>query len=371
MRSRRRSAVSVDSQPADRDESQSALSTWLPLSNRADGQNGDIEPSTVRLAKEEGTELREEVTYNSLEGVEAVSWGEATDRFRAWFDESQQTAIVVEDDLGEQAAFRTPNRFSADYREMLYAKAQSLERGLRARWGKLLNTAMLTLTASSTDDNGDPRPPVEHLRDVLGSWEAVRRALSRVLDDREWEYLAILEPHKSGYVHVHIGVFVRGPIVAEQFQPVIDAHLRNCPTAGEEAHQIIDEDGNEDTVRVRQSSHPSRRGGVENLGAYLAAYMAGEYGSEATEMPDYIQRFYAVMWATGRQWFRPSNGAQELMQPEDDDDPDPREWTFIGIAPDGDPDSEVIEVDPAQTGGVRYRRLHTQSEFDSPDPPPD
>ena len=348
----------------------SALFSWLPLSNRADGQNGDIEPSTVRLAKEDGTQLREEVTYDSLGGVDAVPWGEATDRFAAWFDESQTTAIVVEDETGETTAFTTPNRFSADYREMLYAKAQSLERGLRRRWGKLLHTAMVSLTASSTDDNGNPRPPVEHLRDVLGSYEAVRRALSRVLDGREWEYLCILEPHKSGYVHLHIGVFVKGPVVAEQFAPVVDAHLRNCPTAGPAAHQIIDEDGEEDTVRVRQASHPSRQDGVENLGAYLAAYMAGEYGHEATEMPEYIQRFYAVMWATGRQWFRPSNGAQELMQPPDDDEPDPHDWTFVGIAPDGDPDSEVIEVDPAQTAGVRYRRLHTQSEFDQPDPPP-
>jgi len=339
------------------DDSQSALSSWLSLNNRADGQNGDIDPSTVPLATEEGTELREEVAFDTFDGVKAVNWEEATDRFGAWFDDQRSTAIVVEDDLGETVAFQTPNRFSADYREMLYAKAQSLERSLRRRWGKLLYTAMVTLTASSTDSHGNPRPPVEHLRDVLGSWEAVRRALSRVLDGREWEYLAILEPHESGYVHVHIGVFVRGPVVAEQFQPVIDAHLRNCPTAGEKAHQLIDDDGEEDTVRVRRASHPSRNDGVENLGAYLAAYMAGEYGHEATEMPEYIQRFYAVMWATGRQWFRPSNGAQEMMQPPEDDEPDVREWSLIGIAPDGDPDEELIEIDPATTGGVRYRKL--------------
>ena len=346
------------------DESQSAPPSRLPLSNRADGPNGDIDASNVRLAKQEGTRVREDVAFDSFSGVKAVDWEEATERWAAWYDDQRDSQIVVENDLGELVAFDTPNRFTPEYREMLYAKAQSLERGLRHRWGKLLHTAMITLTSSSTDDDGRPLPPVDHLYELLGSWEAVRRALSRVLDGREWEYLAILEPHKSGYVHVHIGVFVKGPVVVEQFQPVIDAHLRNCPGASREAHQLIDDDG-EDTVRVRQSSHPSRENGVENLGAYLAAYMAGEYGAEATEMPEYVQRFYATMWATGRQWFRPSNGAQELMQPENDDEPDVQEWTFIGIAPDGDPEEELIEVDPTVSNGVRYRRLRTDM------PPPD
>jgi hypothetical protein len=105
---------------------------------------------------------------------------------------------------------------------------------------------------------------------------------------------------------------------------------------------------------------------VENLGAYLAAYMAGEYGSEATEMPEHVQRFYATMWATGRQWFRPSNGAQALMKADDDDGHDDgHEWAFIGIAPDGDPEEELIEIDPATKGGTVYRRLRTDM------PPPD
>ena len=342
-------------------ESQSALSSWLSLSNRADGQNEGIDASTVRLAKEDGTELREDVCFDSLSGVEAVDWEEATERFGAWYDEQRDTQIVIENELGELSAFNTPNRFTPEYREMLYARSQALERGLRERWGKLLHTAMLTLTASSTDAQGTPRPPVEQLRDLDASWEAVRRALSRVLEDREWEYLAILEPHESGYVHVHIGVFVKGPVVVEQFQPVIDAHLRNCPTAGEQAHELTEQ------VTVRKSSHPSRNNGVENLGAYLAAYMAGEYGNEATEMPAHVQRFYTVMWATGKQWFRPSNGAQELMQPPDDDDTDDgHNWQLLGIAPDGDPEEEIIEIEPeAVDGGVRKRRLRTDM------PPPD
>ena len=347
--------------------SQSAPVSRLPLSDRADGQNDAFNAHNVRFAKEEGTELREEVTYDSLRGVEAVDWGEAIERFDSWYDESRGTKIVVENQFEERTAFRTPNRFTPDYREMLYAKAQSLERGLRQRWGKLLHTAMLTLTASTTDENGRPRPPVEHLRDVLGSWEAVRRALSRVLEGRDWEYLAILEPHESGYVHVHVGVFVKGPVVPEQFAPVLEAHLRNCDTAGEKAHRVRPGEPDEGAVSVRKSSHPSRESGVENLGAYLASYMAGDWGEEATAMPEHVRAFYAVMWATGRQWFRPSNGAQELMQPDRDDDQEEfEEWEMVGVAPEGDLE-EVIEVDPAEAGGVRRRRLKRDDGW----PPPD
>jgi len=318
------------------------------------------------MAEEPGTKLREELTFNSLRGVEAVSWENATDRFEAWYDDQRDTKVVVENSKGDRTGFRTPNRFTPEYREMLYAKAQSLERSLRERWGRMLHTAMITLTGSTTDDDGNPRPPVAHLRELLSSWEAVRRALSRVLDGREWEYLAIIEPHASGYAHVHLGVFVKGPVVAEQFQPVLDAHLRNCPTAGAEAHQLFDENGDEDAVAVHRSADRRNNEGIENLGAYLAAYMAGEYGAEATEMPEYVKGFYATMWATGRQWFRPSNGAQEFMQPEDDetDEEMAEDWRLIGIAPDGDLDDEIVEIDPEAARGSVYRRLRRD------EPPP-
>lgn len=338
--------------------SQSAGASRLPLSNRADRDNRSVAAPTVRLAEEAGTELREEVVFDSVDGIEAVSWSEAISRFGSWYDDGRSTKIVVEDLYGEKVGFNTPTRFAPEYREMLYAKAQSLERSLREKWGRLLHTAMITLTASTTDDEGNPRPPVEHFLELLESWEAVRRSLSRVLGGRDWEYLAILEPHESGYVHIHLGAFVKGPVVAEQFQPVLDAHLRNCPAAGEEAHRILDENGEEDAVSIHRAADERDNEGIENLGAYLAAYMAGEYGAEATEMPEYVQGFYAVMWATGKQWFRPSNGAQEYMQPEEEESPEGvSEWTLLGIAPEGDLEDEIIEIDPEKSRNSVFRQL--------------
>lgn len=249
---------------------------------------------------------------------------------------------------------------------MQYARAQSLERSLRERWGRLLHTAMVTLSCSTTDDEGRPRPPVDHLRDLLSSWEAVRRELSRVLDGRDWEYLAILEPHQSGHAHIHLGVFVKGPIVAEQFQPVLDAHLANCDSAGEEAHQIPDQlyGSEESAVRVRRVGR-RENGGVENLGAYLAAYMAGEYGSEATQMPENVKIFYAALWSIQSQMFRPSNGAQEYMQPPEDDEDDSgldEQWRLVGFSPTGDVEDDVIGIDPEENGGgAAFRQIGPRS----------
>ena len=99
-------------------ESQSALTSWLSLNYYADGQNDGIEASTIELANEDGTQLREEVTYDSLEGVDAVDWGESTDRFLSWYADHQDTAVVVENEHGETASFSQPCRFAPEHREM-------------------------------------------------------------------------------------------------------------------------------------------------------------------------------------------------------------------------------------------------------------
>jgi hypothetical protein len=365
--------VSAPDQPGGESPSRPANSggSRLPLSNRAgpgiDGLSAANVPLASRPEKGYGERLREEVTFDTSRGVRATSTRQAIENWSAWYADQRDTKVVVEEaTTGERVGFKTPNRFTPEYREMLYAKAQSLERGLREEWGDMLHTGMLTLTCSTTDEDGQPRPLVDHLRDLLSSWEAVRRSLYRVLDGREWEYLAILEPHESGHAHVHLGVFVKGPVVAEQFQPVLDAHLANCDGAGREAHRAVDEDGEEDAVSVRRSARPDRDDGLENLGAYLASYMAGEYGTEAVRMPAHVRAFYATMWATGTQWFRPSNGAQRHMQPESDEEPDGEEWRMVGIAPDGDlEDGDVIEVDPEEPRDDPYRRLK------APPPPPE
>jgi len=176
--------------------------------------------------------------------------------------------------------------FKTEYQERQCARAHDLEQGLRDRWGTTLYSAMFTLTCSSTDEEGEWRPPLDQLNDLNASWESVRRELHRALDDRDWEYLAILEPHESGYAHTHVGVFVRGPVREERFEPVIDAHVSNSPGAEADAH--------DDAIDVQHAGDPASPGGIDSLGAYLTAYMTQDYGESALETPEYLQKLVFV-----------------------------------------------------------------------------
>jgi hypothetical protein len=332
------------------------------VTDRADSIN-DRERSQRReslkqpLTEQDGIALREEVRdWGNLEGARPVTWRDATRQYRQYIEDTEDTDTVLANDVtGEYAAGSSPHRFAEDYSNKQYAKLKDLERGLRDEYGKRLHTAMLSLTASSTTDQGDPLPPVDHLNELDSSWEAVRRSLSRQLEDRRWEYLAILEPHESGYLHIHIAVFVEGVVTRDQFAPVIEAHLRNCDQAGREAHDTTD-DSTISINRVgldRREVHAAAEGieygeSIGNLGTYLAEYL-GTHSGDPLDAPDHQQMSNAVLWATGKQRWRPSQGAQSYMASErSDDDDSASEWSLHGIVRG----TEFHRIRRDDTGGV-------------------
>jgi hypothetical protein len=313
--------------------------------------------------------LREEVVVHDEHGADAVRWSEGTRRWRDYVEESRGSATVFENASGDRVRGGDPNRFAPEYGDKQYAKLKDLERGVRADYGKRLHTAMVTLTASPRDGEGGLLAPVDHLDELLESNEAVMRALRRVTDGRRSERLVILEPHKSGYIHIHIAVFVDGVVLAEEFEPVIEAHLRNCDQAGREAHRIAPSDP--DTRSAVSVNHVgSERGDdeIENLGTYLAEYL-GTY-EDPLEQPDHVQAANALLWATQRRRWRPSNGAQEYMKQEKGDD-EVTEWTPIGVE-DAEGELHEFPTDP-ETGEVKHPGgVTTDTTFTvEDDPPPD
>ena len=313
-------------------------------SDRADSTNHRERPSRAEalnrpLTEREGVTLREEVRdLDRLEGDLPVTWRQATKEWREYILETRDTdAVFKNQETGEYAAGSDPHRFAPEYSDKQYAKLKDLERGLRRDYGKRLHTAMLSLTASWCP-HGDALPPVDHLDDLDRSWESVRRELSRQLEGRRWEYLAILEPHKTGYLHIHIAVFVDGFVTADDFAPVIEAHLRNSPHAEREAHDLED-DSTVSVNRVgldRRGQHAAAEGidhreGIGNLGTYLAEYL-GTHSGDPLEAPDHQQMSNAVLWATGKQRWRPSQGAQQYMASlRQDGDGDESPWKMLGI----------------------------------------
>jgi hypothetical protein len=296
--------------------------------------------------------LREETVKHVKTGTDAVSWRKALWEWQDYIEDSQETAAVFENEYGDRVRGGDANRFMEGYSKKQYAKLKDLERGVRGEYGKRLHTGMLTLTASSTREDGTPLPPVDHLDGLLSSWEAVRRELSRSLEGRRWEYLAILEPHKSGYIHVHVAVFVDGVVRREDFAPVIDAHLRNCSLAGEDAHDVTDDS----TISVKHVGAERSEDTIGNLGTYLAEYL-GTYSGEALHGPEYQQMANAILWATGRQRWRPSQGAQSYMATNRSED-DESTWEFVGIE-DGAGEFH-------KCGGGRVTRVDTWSMSEPP-----
>ena len=349
------------------------------MTNPADSPNSGYSPSSRQsrkrsLTDRDGITLRKEVRdldHLNIHENRSISWNGAINRYRDYIRDKREVETVFENsETGELATGSTPHRFDPDYADKQYAKLKDLERGVQARYGKRLHTAMLTLTASSTP-NGDPLPSVDHLDELLSSWSSVSRTLRRVLDDRRSARLAILEPHpgdgvNNGYLHIHIAVFVDGKIKPEMFQPVLDAHLRNCDLATADAHDL-------DDIQIRHAGADRQPGylhslaeGIEydsdtisELAIYLATYL-GTYGDDPLEAPEHVQAANALLWATNRQRWRPCSTAQSLMAYSGPDTA--TDWEVVGIETNG----ERITIDNTG-GGVD---TFVTGPAGPPDPPP-
>jgi hypothetical protein len=335
--------------------SQSVGSSRLSQSDRADPtkpEYNDSHPESrkVRLTERDGVSLRREVQdFGSLDRDRAVSWLDSMDQFDHYLTDKDGVKTVFQNPDGETVKAEKPHRFHPDYGDRQYAKLKDLERGISEDYGKLLHTAMLTFTASAQPD-GEPIPPVDHLHELDSSWDAIRRALHRQLEGRRWEYLAILEPHpgdgvNNGYLHIHMAVFVEGIVTTEDFEPVIEAHVRNSDYAKQEAHDLTDDS----TISVRHAGadrEPDESTEhLDELAIYLAEYL-GTYGDDPREAPEHVQAANTVLWATGKQRWRPSNGAQQYMSQDSGDDSD-SEWELLGI----EKDDEMLPAGP-DSGGV-------------------
>ena len=220
--------------------------------------------------------------------------------WREWMDSYESAHIEYENPEGETVRTRLENSYQEGYANRYYARIKDFERGVKRHYGDL-TTAMLTFTASSENDTGGPRCPADHMMEIREGWRTCRKVLHKVLDGRTWQYVRIWEPHKSGYGHLHVGVFVQGEVSPETFGPVFESYVSNVEAAGTEAHRV---EGDDAAISVNDN--------VENLGSYLSEYI-GQYGEKLTDRSLNEQVFYATTWATNTRRVDFSNGAQEII----------------------------------------------------------
>ena len=266
-----------------------------------------------------------------------ATWGDSVANWESYLQEKAHEYLVflgkAEDNRGEIMTAPYSHRFQQEYTEMQYAQIQDFTRGALAEYDDPY-LAILTFSTTTTTPADDPRPPLDHLDELLAPWEnGVYYELNRVMEgDRkrdpweprpEWEYVSILEPTTedgdgpSGYAHQHVGIVVDGAVEAERFESVIDRHLAECPGALGYAHEMSD------AVEVKAAED------LNNPGAYLFKYLGKSW--DVTEMEEYERRFAALLFEEGRQRFRASNGAQRWMQ-RDEEESESGRWRFAGIA---------------------------------------
>jgi hypothetical protein len=242
---------------------------------------------------------------------------------------------------------------------------------------------MLTLTQSNENANGNYRAPGDHLRELQEAWtdvdyHALRNLMRREgyellteenipagpdpeelgpehLPSKWWTFAVVLEPHKSGYLHLHVAVFLdAGPdkgLDPSEYAPVLEAHQRRLSGAGPDAHTV---DRAVSTNRLDgQIDLPDENGGVadrpvENLSSYISAYIAG-YGDPVEDRSAQEIAAFSAIWSTGSQRTRFGNGANALAAiglriRDGTPDGNNPEWSVKGIeGPDGEthPTAEV------------------------------
>lgn len=317
--------------------------------------------------------------------------------FLNWYIEQERSQLVFESPEGEEVTAPVPNSYSEEYGREHYGRIKDIERAA-VKESYLLHTVMLSLTASSIDENGQHRPLGEHLQGIQDSWSPyVRRELQRtleragferynrkvdyekanaigyVLDDevaaaKWWEYVTVIEPHPggddgagdaTGYGHFHVGVFASHPVDEEMFHSVIEKHLEKCEHAGRAAHDLGADDPEERPISLNEVDPETEAEGEEigNLGSYLSEYIGG-FSGDLDERPIYELVFQAVCWAQGRQRVRYSRGANKLssegraIRAENGETVIPVSepgWSVAAIE-----DAESGERYPPATGGADY-----------------
>jgi len=306
--------------------------SWIPLCKYTDGLGGlkvqnsncgseseakeriDGIVDSVPLTERSNRTLRKDVVV-PVDGLHLpTDLGFAINRFDEYIDSKDgQQVIMQEMNSGKKKFINQYHRFEKGARKKTMGQFYAVEREAVEAYGEdNLVTVMLTLSASIFRSDGRLVPIVDHLDSMVdkdvGSWAAVKSSLHRILSDYDWEYMRMLEPHTpdkglhatAGYTHQHIALMIRDPnkeLQESDFKPALDAHVRNCETAGSSAHSV-------DKAVSLVEYDPEK-----SLGSYLTSYMGKMVDKDVRDAPHWFKRFLTMLWASNRRRVSFSQGA--------------------------------------------------------------
>lgn len=212
------------------------------------------------------------------------------------------------------------HRWTPEYRKMTYSKLKSAEEYLIKRWGDPVPTTMLTLTVGQTDSDGNALPWEVVLNRLLDSWDTFRKALDRAMPDFiDYEYLRMVEPHKSGYPHIHVAIF---GAALPGLESVVEKLWVGKYGAGESWAQSVD-------AKTGRSAQQ-----LESPAAYVMKYLSkttvrkdGEHHDDGP-----FKAFAAGLWVTGKRQLSMSEGLSEAAASDYESEETDEKWRFVGIS---------------------------------------
>jgi hypothetical protein len=315
---------------------------------------------------------------------EAVDWSTAVSRYRQWLDGytgDDSGALLLEDEDGEEHEKPANVRFGEHRAKKEYARLHNLHDGLEHEYDNL-HIAFLSFTASMRNDRGGLRCPADHLADVDASRDAVMESLRRQLPNRRYETAWILEPHSpdsgsaetAGYVHRHLVVFVEGAVPRSTFEPLIDSHLNNSVPARKPAHRYDDCIDVKPVDRTGDDSDDT----VNSIAYYLTEYITDSFDS-TQKTPKHVEKFNALLWATGKRRVGYSQGAYDYMETGyelhtgNEFDDSPTGWNLVGYVDEDGEIHRLTSLEPEDRGVTYVSPTSLSPQLLDPrgDPPPD
>ena len=307
----------------------SLAETGSDFDNLADLELGErVDRPEAPFSADPDSPLR--ATIEEDDTRDLVTVGDATDAFEDYLAAKENQVLVFEDqNEGDHLVLPHEHRWSSTYRRRTYARLKAAERFVTNKWNGAVPTTLLTLTAPHNDSTGEPRAFEAVLSDLKGGWESARKVIDRETDGIDTEYLAVYEPHGSGYPHLHVVLFgVAQPSIGRKVQEYwVDRYVEGASADAQDCE-------------VRRG----RGADLSEPAAYVMKYLSkslardGEAEQTALEaMPTvhgYVE-FSALMWATGSRTYSMSQGLTQAIkesEPETEDSPIERDWVLIGTA---------------------------------------
>lgn len=193
------------------------------------------------------------IPADNMSMSDAMTNDEAMVRFVSYLRQTEGQYLImlgVEDDSGRAVAVKLPflHRWKADYKKRLLAKMYRMNEWYRRNKSPV---SMLTLT---TVQRGLTIP--DQLILLKESFNLLKKMMRKHIGKNE--YVWVLEPHKSGYAHIHMLWF--GQLTVEQQDMIRDLWVGKYGAGGyKDAVQFV--------VKSTQRS-------LKSAGAYFFKYLA-------------------------------------------------------------------------------------------------